>query len=172
MSITRFALIPAVAATLLGAGAMSTSFAFHSASPVAVQAAAAGPATGVIASAASGPARPAGQSPGQRAAARMTAWKKSGIERRNEAILVRARNDAWPHRNAELPAESALLAAAARKGLASPSPEDTAAWKKIMRDEIKIAKELPVVSEGNAATAEAPVIERDYFVFLLGSAAR
>jgi hypothetical protein len=169
MSITRFALIPAVAATLLGAGAMSTSFAFHSASPVAVPAAAAGPATGAIASAASGPAS---QSPGQRAAARMTAWKKSGIERRNEAILVRARNDAWPHRNAELPAESALLAAAARKGLASPSPEDTAAWNKIMRDEIKIAKELPVVSEGNAATAEAPVIERDYFVFLLGSAAR
>jgi hypothetical protein len=170
MSITRFALIPAVAATLLGAGAMSTSFAFHSASPVAVQAAAAGPAT--AASAASAPARPARQSPGQRAAARMTAWKKSGIERRNEAILVRARNDAWPHRNAELPAESALLAAAARKGLASPSPEDTAAWNKIMRDEIKIAKELPVVSEGDAATAEAPVIERDYFVFLLGSAAR
>lgn len=67
---------------------------------------------------------------------------------------------------------AALLAAAARKGLASPSPEDTAAWNKIMRDEIKIAKELPVVSESDAATAEAPVIERDYFVFLLGSAAR
>lgn len=69
MSITRFALIPAVAATLLGAGAMSTSFAFHSASPVAGQAAAAGPAT-AIASAASGPpGRPArlpvsGQQPG------------------------------------------------------------------------------------------------------------
>ena len=167
MSITRFALIPAVAATLLGAGAMSTSFAFHSASPVAAPAAAA-PTT----SAASRPARPASQSPGQLAAARMTAWKKSGIERRNEAILVRARNDAWPHRNAELPAESALLAAAARKGLASPSPEDTAAWNKIMRDEIKIARELPVISEGDAATAEAPVIERDYFAFLLGSAAR
>jgi hypothetical protein len=169
MSITRFALIPAVAATLLGAGAMSTSFAFHSASPVAAPAAAAGPATAPTTSAAS---RPASQSPGQRAAARMTAWKKSGIERRNEAILVRARNDAWPHRNAELPAESALLAAAARKGLASPSPEDTAGWNKIMRDEIKIARELPVISEGDAATAEAPVIERDYFAFLLGSAAR
>jgi hypothetical protein len=34
-----------------------------------------------------------------------------------------------------------------------------------MRDGITIARELPVLSEGNAATALAPVITQDYLTY-------
>jgi hypothetical protein len=73
----------------------------------------------------------------------MTAWIKTGVERRNEAIVIRARGDAFPHRDAALPADSAALEASAKHGLANPSPEDKAGGDKIMRDEITIAQELP-----------------------------
>jgi hypothetical protein len=99
------------------------------------------------------------------AATGMTAWIKTGTESSNEAILMQARGDAYPHRNAALPADSAALAASARNGLAHPSPLDTAGWDKIMHDEITIAKELPVIPEGNAATAEGTVIKYDYLAF-------
>ena len=95
----------------------------------------------------------------------MTTWIKTASRTRNEAILVQARLDAFPHRNAALPADSAALAAAARNGLAHPSPVDTAGWNKIMHDEITIARELPVIPEGNAATAEATTIKYDYLAF-------
>jgi len=101
----------------------------------------------------------------RQAATGMTRWIKSGAEQRNEAILVQARADAFPHRDAALPADSAALAASARRGLAHPSPQDTAGWDTLMHDELTIAAELPVPAEGNAATAEAPVIEQAYLAF-------
>jgi hypothetical protein len=166
----------AVAATtaILGTAAMSSSTS-HSAQPATVRPAAAQPAT--VRPATAGPAARPAATPDtalarafrkffrHQAASGMTAWLKSGIELRNEAILVQARLDAFPHRDAALPADSAALAASARKGLAHPSPVATARWNKIMRDELTIAQELPIPSEGNAATAEAPVIQQDYLAF-------
>jgi hypothetical protein len=94
----------------------------------------------------------------------MTAWIKSGVESSNEAILMQARGDAYPHRNAALPADSAALAASARNGLAHPSPVDTAGWNKIMH-EITIARQLPIPAQGQAATTQASVIKYDYLAF-------
>ena len=95
----------------------------------------------------------------------MTAWIKTGTESSNEAILMQARGDAYPHRNAALPADSAALAASARNGLAHPSPLDTAGWNKIMHDEITIARQLPIPAQGQAATTQASVIKYDYLAF-------
>jgi hypothetical protein len=78
---------------------------------------------------------------------------------------MQARGDAYPHRNAALPADSAALATAARNGLAHPSPVDTAGWDKIMHDELTIARELPIPAEGPAATTEATIIKYDYLTF-------
>jgi hypothetical protein len=99
------------------------------------------------------------------AATGMTTWLRTGIEHRNQATLIQARLDAWPHRDAALPADSAALLRAARNGLAHPSPEDTAGWDKIMHNEITIARELPVIPDGNAATALAPVIQQEYLTY-------
>ena len=99
------------------------------------------------------------------AATGMTAWTKTGIESSNEAILMKARGDAYPHRNNALPADSAALAAAARNGLAHPSPVDTAGWNKIMHDEITIARQLPIPAQGQLATTQATIIRHDYLAF-------
>jgi hypothetical protein len=99
------------------------------------------------------------------AATGMTTWLRTGIEHRNQATLIQARLDAWPHRDAALPADSAALLRAARNGLAHPSPQDTAGWDKIMHNEITIARELPVIPDGNAATALAPVIQQEYLTY-------
>jgi hypothetical protein len=176
------AVLAAVAATMIGFAAISTSSTFHSAKPaaviqVALMHAVVKPVAKPAATPAKPAARPAAAEPDsalarafrryfhQQAVSGMTAWIKTGIEQRNQAILIQARGDAFPERDAALPADSRALEASAKEGLASPSPEDKAGWDKIMRDEITIAQELPVVSEGNAASAEAPVIEQDYLAF-------
>ena len=171
----------AAAGAILGTAAMSSST-VHSATarPAAAQPAIARPAT---ARPAASPATvspavsPAAAKPDtalarafrsyfrHQAATGMTAWLNTGIETRNEAILVQARLDAFPHRDAALPADSAALAASARHGLAHPSPVDTAGWNKIMHDELAIAAELPIPADGNAATALDPIIARDYLTY-------
>lgn len=177
--VKRFALISAVAAAVLGVAAMSTSSTFRPPGPAAVRSAAVSPvavkpvATPVVKSATARPeselARVFRKYFRQQAVSGMTAWIKSGREQRNQAILVQARNDAFPERNAALPADSAALAASAREGLAHPSPLGTARWNKLMRDELTIARELPIPAEGDAATAEALVIEQDYLAFALAT---
>ena len=95
----------------------------------------------------------------------MTAWTRTGIEQNNQAILFQARADAFPHRNANLPADAAALAASARTGLAHPSPQDTTGWDTLMHAELTIARELPVIALGNAATTQATTITRDYLAY-------
>ena len=172
--VKRFVLTTAVAAAMLGTAATTTAFTSHPAAPAArpaavVQLVTASPAA---AKPAAKPARPESALARafrryfrHQAASGMTAWIKSGIESSNEAILMQARGDAYPHRNAALPADSAALAAAARNGLAHPSPVDTAGWNKIMHDEITIARQLPIPAQGQAATTQASVIKYDYLAF-------
>jgi len=95
----------------------------------------------------------------------MTAWTRTGIEQNNQAILFQARADAFPHRNANLPADAAALAASARTGLAHPSPLDTTGWDTLMHAELTIARQLPVIALGNAATTQATTITRDYLAY-------
>jgi hypothetical protein len=175
--VRRSVLIAAVAAAVLGVAAMAASSAFRSHSPAAVRPAAT-PAVSPMPAPVASPVtvRPDSELARvfrkyfhQQEVSGMTAWIKSGVEQRNQAILVQARNDAFPERNAALPADSAALAASARQGLAHPSPLGTAKWNKLMRDELTIARELPVPAEGDAATAEALVIEQDYLAFALAS---
>jgi hypothetical protein len=175
-AVKRFAFTTAVVAAVLGTAATTTAFASHPATPAAARPAAARLVT-AKATASPATAKPAAAKPESalarafkkyfrhQAATGMTAWIKSGTESSNEAILMQARGDAYPHRNAALPADSAALAAAARHGLAHPSPVDTAGWDKIMHDELTIAQELPVPAEGPAATTEATIIKYDYLAF-------
>jgi hypothetical protein len=175
-AVKRFALTTAVAAAVVATIATTTAFSSHPATPAAARPAAARLAT---ASPAASPAaaRPAAARPESalarafrkyfrhQAASGMTAWIKTGTESSNEAILMQARGDAYPHRNAALPADSAALAASARNGLAHPSPVDTAGWDKIMHAEITIARQLPSPAQGPAATTEASIIKYDYLAF-------
>jgi len=174
----RFMLATAVAAAVLGTAATTTAFTSRPAAPATASPAAARPVTvNATASPAATPAaRPAAKPESalarafrkyfrHQAATGMTAWTKTGIESSNEAILMQARGDAYPHRNAALPADSAALAAAARNGLAHPSPLDTAGWNKIMHDELTIARQLPIPAQGQLATTEATIIRRDYLAF-------
>jgi hypothetical protein len=183
--VRRFVLISAIVAAALGVAGMSTSSTFRShspaaVSPVATPVASPGPAPDARPTGAPVPkpvtARPDSELARvfrsyfrQREVSGMTAWIKSGIEQRNQAILVQARNDGFPHRNAALPADSAALAASAREGLAHPSPLGTARWNKLMRDELTIARELPIDAEEDAATAEALVVEQDYLAYVLAT---
>jgi hypothetical protein len=176
-AVRRSVLIAAVAAAVLGVAAMAASSALRSHRPAAVRPA----ATPVASPTATPVARPVTARPDtelarvfrkyfrQQEASGMTAWIKSGIEQRNQAILVQARNDAFPERDAALPADSAALAASARQGLAHPSPLGTARWNKLMRDELTIARELPIDEEDDAATAEALVVEHDYLAYVLAT---
>jgi hypothetical protein len=170
-AVKRFALTTAVAAAVVATIATTTAFSSRPATPAAARPAAARPAT---AKPAASPAAARPESALARAfrkyfrhqaASGMTAWIKTGTEQANEAILMQARGDAYPHRNAALPADSAALAASARNGLAHPSPLDTAGWNKIMHDELTIARQLPSPAQGPAATTEASVIKYDYLAF-------
>ena len=177
-AVKRVVLTTAVAAAMFGTIATTTAFTSHSATPAAARPAAARLVT-VKATARPAAAKPATKAARpesalarafrkyfrHQAATGMTAWIKSGIESSNEAILMQARGDAYPHRNAALPAASAALAAAARHGLAHPSPVDTAGWDKIMHDELTIARELPIPAQGPAATTEATTIRNDYLTY-------
>lgn len=175
-AVKRLALTTAVAAAVLGTAATTTAFTSHPAAPTAVTQVTARPATARPAIARPTAARPAAKPESalarafrkyfrHQAATGMTAWINTGTERSNQAILMQARGDAYPHRNAALPADSAALAAAARNGLAHPSPVDTAGWDKIMHDELTIARELPIPVQGPAATTEATTIRNDYLAF-------
>ena len=177
-AVKRVVLTTAVAAAMAATIAATTGFTTHTATP------ATRPAAAVQHTAAKATASPAAK-PAARAAAKpesalarafsryfrhqaatgMTAWTRTGTEQNNQAILMQARGDAYPHRNAALPADSAALAAAARHGLAHPSPVDTAGWDKIMHDELTIARELPIPAQGPAATTEATTIRNDYLTF-------
>jgi len=177
-AVKRVVVTTAVAAAMAATIAATTGFTTHTATP------ATRPAAAVQHAAAKATASPAAK-PAARAAAKpesalaraftryfrhqaasgMTAWIRTGTEQDNEAILMQARGDAYPHRNAALPADSAALAAAARHGLAHPSPVDTAGWDKIMHDELTIARELPIPAQGPAATTEATTIRNDYLTF-------
>jgi hypothetical protein len=173
-AVKRFALTTAVAAAMFGTIAATTAFTSHTASPAARPAAVQLVTTRPAAAKAA--AKPAAKPESalarafrkyfrHQAATGMTAWIKTGTESSNEAILMQARGDAYPHRNAALPADSAALAASARNGLAHPSPLDTAGWNKIMHDEITIARQLPIPAQGQAATTQASVIKYDYLAF-------
>jgi hypothetical protein len=165
----------AAAGAILATSAMSSAPA-HAGRPAAVHAIAS-PAAATQSAAKPATAKPAAAKPDaalarafrkyfrHQAATGMTAWLKTGIEARNEAILVQARLDGFPHRDGALPADSAALAASARTGLAHPSPEDTAGWNKLMHAELTIARELPIPAEGNLATAMDSVIRHDYLAF-------
>ena len=177
-AVKRVVLTTAVAAAMAATIAATTGFTTHTATP------ATRPAAAVQHTAAKATASPAAK-PAARAAAKpesalarafsryfrhqaatgMTAWTRTGTEQNNQAILMQARGDAYPHRNAALPADSAALAAAARHGLAHPSPVDTAGWDKIMHDELTIARELPIPAQGPAATTEATTIRNDYLTY-------
>jgi hypothetical protein len=180
----RFMLAAAVAAAVLGTAATTTAFTSRPAAPPAAAQAAARPAAArpATAKATASAAKPAAGKPAaarpesalarafrkyfrHQAATGMTAWTRTGTESSNEAILMQARGDAYPHRDAALPADSAALAAAARHGLAHPSPVDTAGWNKIMHDELTIARQLPIPVQGPAATIEAAIIRHDYLAF-------
>jgi hypothetical protein len=165
-AVKRLALTTAVAAAMAATITATTAFTSHPATPAAARPAAARLVT----------ARPAAKPESalarafrkyfrHQAASGMTAWIKTGTESSNEAILMQARGDAYPHRNTALPADSAALAASARNGLAHPSPLDTAGWNKIMHDEITIARQLPIPAQGQAATTQASVIKYDYLAF-------
>jgi hypothetical protein len=171
-AVKRFALTTAAAA-MVATIAATTAFTSHTATA----AAAARPAAAVQQVTASPAAKQAAAKPESalarafrkyfrhQAATGMTAWTRTGTESSNEAILMQARGDAYPHRDAALPADSAALAAAARHGLAHPSPVDTAGWNKIMHDELTIARQLPIPVQGPAATIEAAIIRHDYLAF-------
>lgn len=175
----RFALATAVTAAVLGTAATTTAFTTHAAAPAAATQPAARPAAPAPATAIPAAAAPAAKAARpesalarafrkyfrHQAATGMTAWTRTGTESSNEAILMQARGDAYPHRNATLPADSAALAAAARHGLAHPCPVDTAGWNKIMHDELTIARQLPIPAQGPAATIEAAIIRHDYLAF-------
>ena len=172
-AVKRFALTTAVAAVMAGTIAATTAFTSHTAAPATRPAAAAVQQVTARATASPATARSAAKPESalarafrkyfrHQAATGMTAWIKTGTESSNEAILMQARGDAYPHRNAALPADSAALAASARNGLAHPSPLDTAGWNKIMHDEITIARQLPIPAQGQAATTQAAVIKYDY----------
>jgi len=174
-AVKRLALTTAVAAAMAATIAATTAFSSHPATPAAARPAAARLVTATPA-ASPATARPAAKPESalarafrkyfrHQAATGMTAWIKTGTESSNEAILMQARGDAYPHRNAALPADSAALAASARNGLAHPSPLDTAGWDKIMHDEITIARQLPNPAQGQAATTQASVIKYDYLAF-------
>jgi hypothetical protein len=142
--VKRFVLTTAVAAAMVGTAATTTAFTSHTATPATRPAAAAVQLVTASPAARPAAARPAAAKPAAKqesalarafnkyfrhqAASGMTAWIKTGTEQANEAILMQARGDAYPHRNAALPADSAALAASARHGLAHPSPVDTAGW--------------------------------------------
>jgi hypothetical protein len=178
--IRRFAVSAAVAAVaagaILGTAAMSSAPA-PAARPAAIHAT----ATPAAPAAAAPAARPAGTRSAARpdaalarafrqyfrhqAATGMTAWLRTGIEARNQAILVQARLDGFPHRDGALPADSAALAASARDGLAHPAPRDTAGWNTLMHHELTLARELPIPAQGNLATDMDPVIQHDYLAF-------
>jgi hypothetical protein len=173
-AVKRAALTTAAAAAMAAVIAATAAFAFQPASPPAARPAAARPAAATPA--ASPAARPAAKPESalarafqkyfrHQAASGMTAWIKTGTESSNEAILMQARGDAYPHRNAALPADSAALAASARNGLAHPSPLDKAGWDKIMHAELTIARELPNPAQGPAATTEASTIKYDYLTY-------
>jgi hypothetical protein len=175
-AVKRFALTTAVAAAMFGTIAATTAFTSHTAAPAAVTQVAARPAAVQLVTASLAATKPAAKPESalarafrkyfrHQAATGMTAWIHTGTEQANEAILMQARGDAYPHRNAALPADSAALAAAARHGLAHPSPVDTAGWDKIMHDELTIARELPIPAQGPAATTEATTIRNDYLTF-------
>jgi hypothetical protein len=171
-AVKRFALTTAVAAAMFGTIAATTAFTSHPASPAARPAAAAVQLVTARATASPAAAKPESALARafrkyfrHQAASGMTAWIKTGTESSNEAILMQARGDAYPHRNAALPADSAALAASARNGLAHPSPLDTAGWNKIMHDEITIARQLPIPAQGQLATTQATVIKYDYLAF-------
>jgi hypothetical protein len=177
-AVKRVVLTTAVAAAMAATIAATTGFTSHTAAPATRPAAAVQHAAAKAT--ASPAAKPAARAAGKpesalarafsryfrhQAATGMTAWIRTGTEQNNEAILMQARGDAYPHRNAALPADSAALAAAARHGLAHPSPADTAGWDKIMHDELTIARELPVPAQGPAATTEATTIRNDYLTY-------
>jgi hypothetical protein len=170
-AVKRVLLTTAVAAAMAATIAATTGFTSHTATPATRPAAAAQQVTASPAAAKpaakpeSALARAFNKYFRHQAASGMTAWIKTGTEQGNEAILMQARGDAYPHRNAALPDDSAALAASARNGLAHPSPVDTAGWNKIMHDELTIARQLPVIPEGNAATTEATIIKYDYLAF-------
>jgi hypothetical protein len=178
-ALKRIVLTTAVAAAMAATIAATTGFTSHTATPATRPAAAAvqHAAAKATASPAAKPAARAAAKPESalarafsryfrhQAASGMTAWIRTGTEQSNEAILMQARGDAYPHRNAALPADSAALAAAARHGLAHPSPVDTAGWDKIMHDELTIARELPIPAQGPAATTEATTIRNDYLTY-------
>jgi hypothetical protein len=174
-AVKRVLLTTAVAAAMAATIAATTGFTSHTATPATRPAAAAAHAAASPAASAAA-AKPAAKPESalarafrkyfrHQAASGMTAWIKTGTEQGNEAILMQARGDAYPHRNAALPADSAALAASARNGLAHPSPVDTAGWNKIMHDELTIARELPIPVQGPAATTEATTIRNDYLAF-------
>jgi hypothetical protein len=163
-AVKRFAL---AAAAMLATIAATTAFTSHTATATATAAARPAAVQQVTASPAASPAAPAAATPAARAfrkyfrhqaATGTTAWISTGTERDNEAILMQARGDAYPHRNA-------ALAAAARNGLAHPSPVDTAGWNKIMHDELTIARQLPIPVQCPAATIQATIIRHDYLAF-------
>ena len=176
-AVKRIVLTTAVAAAMAATIAATTGFTTHTATPATRPAAVQHAAAKATASPAAKPAARAAAKPESalarafsryfrhQAASGMTAWTRTGTEQSNEAILMQARGDAYPHRNAALPADSAALAAAARHGLAHPSPVDTAGWDKIMHDELTIARELPIPAQGPAATTEATTIRNDYLTY-------
>jgi hypothetical protein len=178
-AVKRALLTAAVAAAMTATIAATTGFTTHTATPATrpaadVQHLAASPAAKpAVAKAAAKPAAKPESALARafrkyfrhQAATGMTAWTRTGTEKNNQAILMQARGDAYPHRNAALPADSAALAAAARNGLAHPAPVDTAGWNKIMHDELTIARELPIPAQGPAATTEATTLRNDYLAF-------
>jgi hypothetical protein len=170
------ALVPAAAITIAAVLTLTAATPAHTPSPAAT------PVTAPVTATPAAAAKPAAAKPETKMAAAftrffrhqaadgMTAWTATGTEARNQAILIKARGDAYPHRDAALPADSAALAASARHGLAHPAPRDTAGWNTLMHNELTLARELPDPYLGNAATALAPVILRDYLTFTAATA--
>jgi hypothetical protein len=171
------AIVPAAAITIAAVLTLTASHPAHTTQPTAAAAAAVTRTTARTAAAKPAAAKPESKMAAaftkffrHQAADGMAAWLKTGTEARNEAILIKARGDAYPHRDAALPADSAALAASARHGLAHPAPRDTAGWDALMHDELTLARELPDPYLGNAATAMAPVILRGYLTFTTATA--
>jgi hypothetical protein len=176
------AIVPAAAITIAAVLTLTASHPAHTTQPTAAAAVTQAAATTAKPAAAKPAAAKAAAKPESKMAAAFTkffrhqaadgmaAWLKTGTEARNEAILIKARGDAYPHRDAALPADSAALAASARHGLAHPAPRDTAGWDALMHDELTLARELPDPYLGNAATAMAPVILRGYLTFTTATA--
>ena len=171
------AIVPAAAITIAAVLTLTASHPAHTTRPTAAAAAAVTRTTARTAAAKPAAAKPESKMAAaftkffrHQAADGMAAWLKTGTEARNEAILIKARGDAYPHRDAALPADSTALAASARHGLAHPAPRDTAGWDALMHDELTLARELPDPYLGNAATAMAPVILRGYLTFTTATA--